>query len=159
MSMQTWKQEFYASPASKVGATAYLRDDVISAVEHSLRKWEGLTEENLAKHEVELSIDYCGVLTPGDPKSELGINGHSCALCCYVDTIEDDNGVYVDCNPCPYFKTFKKACCMHTEDQRYASLVGTDVNDYPFTVFEDTGNPLPMIQALEKVLSEYKKNA
>lgn len=39
MSLKTWKLEFYPVEASTVS-----KED---ALDHSLRKWEGLTEENL----------------------------------------------------------------------------------------------------------------
>lgn len=44
MSLETWKQEFY--PVSAEEAVV----DAIAAVNHSIKKWEGLRPNTLANH-------------------------------------------------------------------------------------------------------------
>jgi hypothetical protein len=43
MSLNTWKIEFYPQEACEV-------EDQLEAAKHSLRKWGGLTTENLERH-------------------------------------------------------------------------------------------------------------
>lgn len=49
MSLITWKAKFYPEPAN---ARMSKRDALL----HSLRKWEGLTKENLKKHDAEFQV-------------------------------------------------------------------------------------------------------
>ena len=49
MSLKTWKKEFYPISASRV------RKDAIAAIEHSLRKWRGLTKDQMKRHGVGVS--------------------------------------------------------------------------------------------------------
>ncbi len=46
MGIATWKKEFYP-PISKVTRA--------NAIDHSLKKWIGLREENLKRHDLKLS--------------------------------------------------------------------------------------------------------
>lgn len=70
MSIKTWKEEFYPrSAASRMSNKA--------AIEHSIKKWEGLLPENLKKHGVVL--DRCGDIHDDEVKFE--ISDLSCALC------------------------------------------------------------------------------
>ncbi len=50
MSLATWKAEFYPFTAEKCAA-----EFPEEALDHSIRKWEGLSPENLKKHGVLLS--------------------------------------------------------------------------------------------------------
>lgn len=70
MSIKTWKEEFYP-----VSATS--RMSKRDAIEHSIKKWEGLLPENLKKHGV--VIDGCGDIYDDETKFE--ISDQSCALC------------------------------------------------------------------------------
>lgn len=70
MSIETWKEEFYP-----VSATSRMSKK--SAIEHSIKKWEGLLPENLKKHGVVL--DRCGDIHDDEVKFE--ISDLSCALC------------------------------------------------------------------------------
>ena len=47
MSKQTWKDEFYPAEAKEAK-----EHNLLWAIRHSRMKWEGLTEENLDKHDV-----------------------------------------------------------------------------------------------------------
>ena len=44
MSIESWKAEFYPTPADEASKD--------QAIAHSLRKWEGLRKENLDRHEL-----------------------------------------------------------------------------------------------------------
>jgi hypothetical protein len=113
MSLDTWKAEFYPIPAGKV--------PVEDAVQHSLRKWRGLTKENLEKHGVARKgrciVDEFG-------RSEL--DSTSCALCIHHYSFYDR------CFNCPIVVATGDTC-------------GSD-----YANFLIDGNPLPMIEALEK---------
>ena len=83
MSIASWKKEFY--PITAVEAA---KGDWITAVKHSIRKWEGMLERNLKKHNLrfESLSDHRGVT--------------SCALCRKID----------DCRQCPLFKSTGRKC-------------------------------------------------
>lgn len=70
MSIETWKKEFYP-----VSATSRMSKK--AAIEHSIKKWEGLLPENLKKHNVVIS--RYGVIYDG--KINFEISDQSCALC------------------------------------------------------------------------------
>lgn len=70
MSIETWKKEFYP-----VSATSRMSKK--AAIEHSIKKWEGLLPENLKKHGVVL--DRCGDIH--DDVINFEISDQSCALC------------------------------------------------------------------------------
>lgn len=87
MSLETWKKEFYP-----VIATAVSKKDALS---HSLKKWQGLAEENLVKHAV---IHTQGILSNEEHIGfELEINGVSCALCTHYLEVENTD----NCCFCP----------------------------------------------------------
>ena len=81
MSLESWKKEFYRTPASKVSRR--------HALKHSLKKWVGLLSKNRRKHRVQL---YEAQLSDNDCNT-LDIDSDSCALCHhYIDK---------DCEGCP----------------------------------------------------------
>lgn len=84
MSIETWKAEFYPVPASEVAAE--------DALQHSLRKWIGLREENLSKH--------------GVTKKEAHVGGIACALC---KNYMVDSDPY-SCGLCPIVKLHGLSC-------------------------------------------------
>ena len=120
MSLKTWKAKYYPTPASECKAG-------LSAVNHSLRKWRGLTNAVLTKHGLTLNgarlIDaqYCWM---------LDIDGGSCALC--VHYAESIDGTI--CGDCPLRRHLGKRC--------------DETDDMPFRRFSKGGNVQPMIQAL-----------
>jgi hypothetical protein len=116
MSLETWKEEFYFVDASEV--------PVKQAVQHSLRKWIGLRQENLEKHD--LSIE--GKRIYGED-GRLFISESSCALCRYY--IEDY------CCQCPLYAVLGRPCD--------AGLSA------PYQQFVFDGNPEPMIRALSEI--------
>jgi hypothetical protein len=125
MSLSTWKQEFYPVPADSV------KDDA-AAVEHSIRKWEGLRKENLVKHAMRRSDRDIG-----DDRDDFGIDCRSCALCVLHRTRDKDGEA--SCGDCPlYVSRGKVACDVSTDDETIA----------PYRVFMNCGDPEPMLAAL-----------
>ena len=74
MSIKTWKEEFYP-----VSATS--RMSKRDAIEHSIKKWEGLLPDNLKKHNVAIGRygDIHGDVH--DDEIIFEISDQSCALC------------------------------------------------------------------------------
>jgi hypothetical protein len=125
MSLETWKAEFYPIPADEV--------PVEDAVQHSLRKWRGLTKENLNKHGLNQEDYLIGEAEEDEDHPPLTIDDRSCALCHH----------FMDgkCVACPLFKVLSKRC----DDEENRSF-----KESPYGAFVEEGNPLPMIEALEK---------
>ena len=67
MSIETWKKEFYPISAARAAKKSKL-----FALEHCLKKWQGLTTANLKKHSLE----------PPSRMDKHWPDGYSCALCC-----------------------------------------------------------------------------
>ena len=108
---------------------------VDQAAEHSLRKWIGLRPENLTRHGVS---SYGRSLIDDERQDLLAIDGESCALCVH----HLDN--FAGCPRCPL--------CLH--------LGGPcDLKGQPYHVFLHTGDPKPMIAALQAVVDEQNKEA
>lgn len=106
------------------------------ALEHSIRKWEGLLHENL----------------PEDLIAPVDIDAETCALCYhYMDesskalphiTVEEYEASLVgDCGECPLFKVRGEVCC----DNRMA-----DEKSSPYLLYSKNGDPGPMIGWLKK---------
>ena len=93
MSIKTWKAEFYPTKPTK-------RMSKKDAILHSLRKWEGLTKENLDKHGLDI---ICGNLYD-ENDDEFEINSDTCSLCVKYWHGEDE------CATCPLFKKLRFDC-------------------------------------------------
>lgn len=130
MSMKTWKEEFYP-----VGADEAAKGGNLAAVEHSIKKWEGLTLENLAAHGVRQHEDAPYVITgpeglgPGDFPLSMG----TCALC-EIFALRGR-----ECHGCPLY------------DVRGAKCFKDGKDEAPYNAFceEYPGRPGPMIEALK----------
>lgn len=135
MSLQTWKAEFYPTYAKAVSG-----DDAIA---HSLRKWRGLTPENVAKHELHYS-SVNAVLVEHEGLGRFDIGGDTCALCYWHhadDPDEDEDGEEVWCAKCPLaIVRGGKACDQERDDEAFS----------PWHEFTRKGDPKPMIFWLEK---------
>lgn len=92
MTIKTWMKEFYPKKPSK-------RMSRIDAIKHSIRKWEGLTEGNLKKHDVYSS--YCNDCLEDD-KSDFVISMDTCSLC--IKYFDDD------CEKCPLYIKLGHSC-------------------------------------------------
>lgn len=121
MSLHDWKKEFYPCNAEEFEGTD------LEAIEHSLRKWQGLTESNLKKH---------GLILHGerieDPDAGMVIDGDSCALCALHAESSIEEGF--QCPGCPL------------------DAIGENC-DLPTSAYREslkTGSPKKMISALRK---------
>lgn len=129
MSLKSWMKEFYPKPAALVAKQ--------DAIDHSLRKWEGLTKKSLAKHNVELSDDRIGVVGMNGEVFEL--YGGTCALCAhhaYPSHRAEDR-----CKGCPLFQLRSKPCDVPDSDEKSRA---------PWASFTINKNPNPMIRLLRK---------
>lgn len=93
MSIESWKAEFYPVEAKDVPKE--------QAVQHSIKKFEGLREENLKRHGVYNSLNY---LTDGYEK--FYFNGDNCALCEYHNALSDGS-----CETCTLCKVRDNVAC------------------------------------------------
>ena len=129
MSLETWREEFYPVEPSKKMTKR-------QAVEHSLKKWQGLSKGNLNKHKVYKEYSYIKY-----ENDDFRIDGFSCALCYkYLDYSLSSPD---DCKKCPLFKTLGHPC----DKDMNLNVVGS-----PYNIWRNTGNPRPMIKALKQTL-------
>jgi hypothetical protein len=127
MSIKSWKAEFFPTKPKKSMTWA-------EAIEHSIRKWEGLTEENIEKHGITLS-SYNKEMRYG--KSEFEVGSNNCALC-----LKSTEEIYEDifstnCDLCPILKDTGRTC-----DYGIGS---------PWFKWIDTQDPKPMLKVLKKL--------
>lgn len=123
MSLESWKQEFYPVEAKSCPKEL--------AVEHSLRKWRGLTEENLKRH----GLDRDGSRLLDEDDEFLGIDSDSCALCWHHSTT-------TTCPSCPLAARRGIRCDISLRDE----------SGSPYHAFTKAGDPMPMIRLLESVI-------
>jgi len=124
MSLQTWKNEFYPIPADKCRKK--------DAVVHSLRKWIGFRQENLARH---------GIATDDIEYAHLD-GGKSCALCFFYRNTKEE------CGNCPLFVARGGWECFLYSSRYDIGLISC------YASYTRHGNPEPMIAFLEKALAE-----
>lgn len=137
MSLATWKNEFYQQPADDVS--------VADAVTHSLRKWRGLTPENLSRHDVKRAT--FGSIE--DSAERLSINTETCALCVHFwQELDDEDDDFDDgghtCDDCPLALARGGVAC---DDEREGEIRS------PYQTWVDKGDSKPMIFWLVKAQS------
>lgn len=130
MTEASWMAEFYPIPADDRG----LRIGPVSAVvRHSLQKWLGARPENLKRHGLE--------------KPPVRFDAVTCALC--VRFIAPDATLQTrNCENCPLYRVRGEVSCV---DRR------VDEDCDPLLLFEDYGDPEPMILWLERALEMVEK--
>lgn len=139
MTLQTWMEEYYPVEASTV-------KDRIEAIRHSLRKWEGIREENMDKHEV-ASLDGYSIENWDGSGDVFSIDGDSCALC----HLYFDGNDY--CDACPIFELTGRTCDGHLDSEE-----GNSIDLHPFYMWRKRGNPEPMIKVLKECLEGELEN-
>jgi len=134
MSLETWKEEFYP-----VDADCFSVDNPdIELVEHSLRKWRGLRDKNIKKHNVVHNIVVGEVYDKAEDEGYVQIGAESCALCTvYIDGVDNHDGHHESCCFCPLTDTRELPC-----DRGRGA---------PWLIYTNTGDPEPMIKALEEI--------
>ena len=132
MTMTTWLEEFYPTSASASASTD------LSAAEHSLQKWRGLTTGNLAKHDVVRLSVY--VKTPGGT-TDFTLRSETCALCVRAKRLSERNSDPATyCKACVLYKSRGNVSCEHVTPMEDIS---------PWDSMRMHGNVKPMIEALE----------
>lgn len=139
MSLESWKQEFYPMKANQTSV-----DD---ALDHSIRKWEGLQPENLAKHGVHLWRQYSAgfyrvveIGQEGHPEHDrVRIDASTCALCIHFDY---DSGSLNGCGDCPLGQVRGVPCTERTEAEENRIS--------PWGSFLQCGDPQPMLVQLRR---------
>lgn len=126
MSLNEWKKLYYPIPAARV-----LRQD---SLEHSIRKWEGLSKEVLRRFGLKRHFNI--IYDAKNGQDTLGISTNSCALC-FQWVIRTDT-----CNGCPLWRIRDgKPCDEKMEGE----------SESPYVVFKESGNNLPMLKWLKKI--------
>lgn len=122
MSLETWKAEFYpeeAHDASERGDSA--------AVEHSMRKWVGLSPANLEKHGMVTSKIGSNIFEQKDREKVFHAHAGTCALCeLYARN---------KCKDCPLTKTRGVSCDDERDDEEVS----------PWHEWAHMQNPEPMV--------------
>ena len=149
MSFKTWKDEFYSISASEV--------DEEYALEHSIRKWEGLLEENLSKHKVVIynggsgckyvidetlatHPDISAIVRSAGFEEKLKIDGYSCSLCEAYQYEEYDG---YPCEKCPLAQSRGDIPCDCENDYEVDNRILA-----PWQTFIRELDPKPMLKAL-----------
>jgi len=141
MSLQTWNEEFYPIPASAA------KGDVRTAVEHSLRKWEGLRKENLDKHGLMTDEDYHLSIIDKSTKTHVyGVYGDTCALCLYAKDLKNERGSdYEDYEDYDHDYPYCIGCPLD-------EINNCNRGDSSYVIFKHKGDPEPMIANLKQCL-------
>jgi len=135
MSFQSWCEEFYPVPADKVSES--------NALVHSLRKWIGLRNENLSRHDLRLGSRYLYDASSTDASfhnSLFLVADDSCALCVHHARRHWSCAQRrCSCSACPLYKVLGNKAC--------------DSSDGPYSLdFVGNSDVEPMIEALEAAL-------
>lgn len=132
---RSWLREYYPLTVSELVKNRVTSRDM---VEHSLRKWKGLTPEVLDQHQLSIFDKvYEKVLVDESMYPVLSISDASCVLChqfVYFD--HKDN---MKCEDCPLHRVLGHRCDDERNNVYKKSLLGSS----------------EMIEALEKALEEY----
>jgi len=143
VSLETWKAEFYPKAAADTTPE--------EALAHSIRKWEGLRADALARHGVTQRGSWlCG------EELELSfiVACSSCALCYhYMAEPLDDDGDETDeadvisrvsdaCEGCPLYEARGGVACDVMDD--------VDDRRDPYNAYASHGDPVPMLRWLRK---------
>lgn len=132
MSLRNWKREFYPVPAKEV--------PVEEALDHSIRKWTGLLEENRKRYKVQLEFKVLS--GTGREQGHLSISTETCALC--VHYLED--AIQLDpCNKCPLARLREGNAC----DQTMVGETGLFALS-PYAALTVNGDARPMLALLLK---------
>jgi hypothetical protein len=142
MSIASWKKEFY----TEFTAAQVKRWSKKKTVEHSLKKWRGLTAANRKKHGLFPSEDWFSGQSyrkleglDSDSDDSFSVCHSSCALCKKYYNYQASEGL--GCIKCPLFQSHKAHPCNRD-----------GIGKGQFGIYADTGNAGPMIRALEKTL-------
>lgn len=123
MSIESWCEEFYSVEASEMAG----KSD-IECLEHSLKKWKGLSQESLERHGLVVNRYLVGnAIAATDKRRYIYIDSSSCALC------EKYLEPHLPCKGCPIHKNTGFDCSREYECF-YHSLLPQKM----ITLLEDT---------------------
>ena len=105
MSLKTWKKEFYPKPANETTKA--------ESLEHSIKKWEGLTDVNLNKHKLGICLEEISVYEKNNDWNGFLLDSSSCSLCYHFL----DNS----CVDCPLYKGTAMSC--DEDNSRYREVM------------------------------------
>lgn len=153
MSLETWKAEFYPTPAEVIS-------DPVEAIEHSILKWTGLLDDNLRKHAVRKTWQAVQLEDVSNYGKFFRVSSSTCALCSLFlnsgfsdddnDEHDDDNDEHDDdCPACPLVKAGYLSCLR----------CSSDASENAFEHWALTGDAEPMLEALETALARWKEQA
>lgn len=138
MSIETWKREFY--PVEACNFIDHHSD--VGAIKHCVRKWEGLSQENLEKHKIKV------------PTSSN-----------YLQDAEGDT-FYVDCSSCALCRRYQDECQTHTganfQNCPLLSYLGSPCdagNDSPYKAWFSRCDNSIMLNALKQTLEAVSKES
>ena len=130
MSLATWKKTYYPRGAHLFSNNDISPENAIDAIEHSLTKWRGLRKAALDKHGLAKKL---WMIREVDGDKAFSISSDTCALCQLTA---------VDCKLCPIFTALEFEC---------------DDDGMPYDIWQETGDPEPMILTLEDTLTYFKE--
>lgn len=145
MTVETWMVEFFDVDVDGI------EKNKVAALEHSIKKWKGLTRENLNKHCVSIvNFEDRPELADGKTTQRFVINSRSCALCQLF--MLDGGDAEANCTQCPlaqYRGGYPCDVCGPTQ------IDGKEICPNPWKAFKER-NPQPMIDQLEQTLAFVK---
>lgn len=153
MSIESWKAEFYPVQAQRCPQD--------QAIAHSLKKWDGLREENLQKHELRPSHKSTDIVAIrhelGAAENTFYIHSSSCALCAHFyapDGVEEDE----DGNELPLCSTCPLAIARAENGEPVAcDRERLDEVRSPWAEWSREKNPEPMIFWLKKAAEQQQE--
>lgn len=117
MSLETWKAEFYPTPAAEFAPNPCgAPPDLLGAVQHSIQKWEGLRSVNLQEHGAKVDEFRVGALYFNGQGLYVG-GDTGCALC---------HASPRGCRSCAWAKAHGESCEIRYEAVRRAHIQGGD---------------------------------
>lgn len=126
MSLDSWKAQYYKVGASRACSSAR------AAIEHSVRKWEGLRESALEAH----GLKWRGCVIT-DYQDSFYVSNNTCALC--VRYLNDEVDDAHECLTCPLYILRGCKCFALRENETVD----------PYTAFTLKADPEPMIRWLK----------
>lgn len=126
--MHPWIEEFYPVEAEQAAGSD------AEALQHSLKKWQGLRPENLGKHGV-IRGPFTTLHAAGSEDPLIYVDGSSCALCKRYEA---------GCKPCPLYAANGGRTCAESGPLENVSAWGAYVR---------YGSPERMIALIERAIA------
>lgn len=93
MGIESWREEFYPETGE-----ASAKRGTLAAIEHGIRKWEGVRDENLKKHGLHR---YRTGIFDEDGREMMRLGWEECGLCWIYQCEEGPKGKDLGCKGCP----------------------------------------------------------